>query len=872
LNRMPMALLLIFLGLVSGAYGDLKISVSTGDASGGSYYTESLRAEINDQISESTALSGSSLSQSFKGSGDKSETFSVTNNVGDHAEVGFDIKGSKSYKGSYTLSPENANYAMATEKLDVGTANSISAFGYAISRDKYENAELGLLVTKGFLAGYSNSAYATLGEATVKQNMKSASGESILVNEEAGKGLDYNHLDYFVGDYSEPFQHIAIPANCKLTSYFGSATATNNMAQKKRTVGSFSAPRMNWGSSAYNQEGDRIDSLIQITNGQLSKYSLTTTAIPAQVESIVMAGSANGKNIDVIGNSYNSEGDVSTTSTSITIGSLKGCSATTTANGFLSKASIGTSNANGGKITFKGEAKNAYGHTSDTLDIYTGKILNPKITASSTANFVASTSTSMNSATGSSIQDSLKAQNNGGDISTASTSITIGSLKGYSATTTANGLSSKASIGTSEAKGGKITFKGEAKNAYGLTSDTLDIYAGKILNPKITASSTANLVASTSTSMNSATGSSIQDSLKAQNNGGDISTASTSITIGSLKGYSAVTSENNGILSKASISTSEAKGSKITFKGGAKNAYGLTSDTLDIYTGKILNPKITTGSFANCFASTSTSMNSAKGSLIDLKSHAENKNRANEYIAYADGTTSDADIDYGGADFEVKAKSLPNTNLVTTASQNNVAITPTFSPTTSIKTAVMLEPMKNAFTKGGETDLGTTVFPALVRKGYATLRYVDSGASYDKFKNLGQYDVVLVNSHTGPWSIDLSTINPDSGRYDVTSSQLDYSTTKKSLVILAGCESLGGYPTKSNLAESVSKADLVGGYKVTVNTNWNADYLSAFFKELANGKTAQDANNYAYNTLWLRYLLVSHKDKLEFYGNRLYKL
>lgn len=63
-----------------------------GDTSGSSGYTGSLGAKINDQIYESTTLAGSTLSQSFKGNGDKAETFSVTNNAGDHAEVGFDIK------------------------------------------------------------------------------------------------------------------------------------------------------------------------------------------------------------------------------------------------------------------------------------------------------------------------------------------------------------------------------------------------------------------------------------------------------------------------------------------------------------------------------------------------------------------------------------------------------------------------------------------------------------------------------------------------------------------------------------------------------------------------------------------------------------
>jgi hypothetical protein len=175
-NRSIMVSFIILLSLVSVACGELKINVFTGDTSGSSGYTESLGAKINDQIHESTTLTGSSLSQSFKSNGDKTETFSVTNSAGDHAEVGFDIKNSKSYSGSYTLSPETASYALATEKLDVNTADSIHAFANANSRDGY-TAGSGVDVTKGSLIRYTNSAYATLGEATTKQSWSVAYGD-----------------------------------------------------------------------------------------------------------------------------------------------------------------------------------------------------------------------------------------------------------------------------------------------------------------------------------------------------------------------------------------------------------------------------------------------------------------------------------------------------------------------------------------------------------------------------------------------------------------------------------------------------------------------------------------------------------------------
>jgi hypothetical protein len=377
-NRSIMVSFIILLSLVSVACGELRIGVSAGDASGSSGYTETLGAKINDQIYESTTLAGSTLSQSFKSSGYKTETFSVTNNAGDHAEVGFDIKNSNSYSGSYTLSPQTAKYAQSTEKLDVNAADSIYTFAYASTRDRYENAFLSLSITDGSLVGYSNSAYATLGQATVKQGMQSASGESIWVNEKAGKGLNYNDLDYFVGDgpyspnpnnglpdYYESAtatNNLAQTNGVILTTYSGSATATNKMAEKKRTIGSFSASSntMYWPSYAYNRNGES-NSLIEISNGQLSKYTMTTTATQTATKTSVNINSAQGSSIDA---QSNAESGIlgSRVASHIENGNINGytTSATTTNVVWPPKTSVDSrqkfTSASGTSLSFSGNA------------------------------------------------------------------------------------------------------------------------------------------------------------------------------------------------------------------------------------------------------------------------------------------------------------------------------------------------------------------------------------------------------------------------------------------------------------------------------------------------------------------------------------
>jgi len=104
------------------------------------------------------------------------------------------IKNCKSYSGSYTLSPKAAKYAHATEKLDVSSADLIHAFADAASRDG-NTAGTSIDVTKGSLIGYSNSAYATLGDADAWQSINSASGEDIKLYAKAADEL----VDNFAG-------------------------------------------------------------------------------------------------------------------------------------------------------------------------------------------------------------------------------------------------------------------------------------------------------------------------------------------------------------------------------------------------------------------------------------------------------------------------------------------------------------------------------------------------------------------------------------------------------------------------------------------------------------------------------------------------
>ena len=235
----------------------------------------------------------------------------------------------------------------------------------------------------------------------------------------------------------------------------------------------------------------------------------------------------------------------------------------------------------------------------------------------------------------------------------------------------------------------------------------------------------------------------------------------------------------------------------------------------------------------------------AKGSMTDVWAYAQNNKPGSEYLSYFDGVVKYYTAPGGTAKFEYKTSNDLATNINSKATPDNVLITPSLPVST--KTAIMLEPMYYAFTTiGGATDLGPTVAQTLVGKGYAVLRYTDSGASIDKFQDLDNYNVAVIDSHMDNQHIALSTYP---GVVDATQLAAWYSNPpSKSLVILAGCESFGGFPSYSPLANAVHKADTIMGFSDSVGTLWCNDYLSVLIKKMGEGMTAEDANNYVGNT------------------------
>ena len=372
---------------------------------------------------------------------------------------------------------------------------------------------------------------------------------------------------------------------------------------------------------------------------------------------------------------------------------------------------------------------------------------------------------------------------------------------------------------------------------------------------------------------NYAKGAKITAQTSTNNAAGDWASSITDVTNGALNGYSARANAvryEDGLIAAGvcldSLSAS-APGGLISQDMRSYDSKGDVSHVAMSMT----NGNLYGNSFAYSIsqwglAEADQNINAKSSSIIDFAADSQNNNPGSEFLSYVDHTES-ITASNGCAKFEIQTSNSLAANLDSKATTTNVLISPTLP--TGTKTAIMLEPMNYALSSiAGATDLGTTVLPSLVGKGYATLRYTDSGASSDKFQNLGQYNVVLVNSHMNSDVIGLST-----GSGYLPASQLNYHASKNSLVILAGCDSFDGYPLKkSALATAVSGAYVSGGYANTVSANWDHDYVSYFFEALKAGQTASQASTYANNAAKQKYGNNQYNLPLVFYGNQLFTL
>ncbi|HWQ20020.1 MAG TPA: hypothetical protein VN455_09615 [Methanotrichaceae archaeon] len=291
-----------------------------------------------------------------------------------------------------------------------------------------------------------------------------------------------------------------------------------------------------------------------------------------------------------------------------------------------------------------------------------------------------------------------------------------------------------------------------------------------------------------------------------------------------------------------------------------RNASGVLLNTSAVNTAARVDSGIVrnyseTSIAANGTAETEVGLR-VRGSSADIRTCAQNNKPAWEGDTNSSGMEIPTCLGFG--EFEVKASNLfrESSYSVTAASTPDDIIIKPLLPS-GTKTAIILEPYNHIAVDGAKTtDLRGTVFRTLVDSNYAVLRYTDSAVTKSKYSAFDDYNIALTITHMSPTGLDLSTRKDNSSINDeVTASELKSwyaSPPGHSFVILAGCDSFGGYNAgttlkPSPLANALGNASLRAGFTESTGMLWTATYMADLFTNMAQGMTAKDANLAAYD-------------------------
>ena len=578
----------------------------------------------------------------------------------------------------------------------------------------------------------------------------------------------------------------------------------------------------------------------------------------------------------ISGGSYasNGEGDNAQANTNINSNSLL----TSTLSNYYTSASAFTNAATayqtadsavGSSIIMGPVAKNKEGDQAwDTITV-TGGSLSTYSDSASAASRTSAISQNINSASGSSVQVGPVAKNSEGDQAWGL--ISGGSLSGYTGYGT---ISSASAITTQYLKslsGSSVQAGPAAKNSEGdqawdittLTSGSLIGYSDSASAALKTASSTQNI--------DSTSGSSIKAGSVAQNTEGDLSYANINSAKGVLSGYSVKTdTAKTTAKTNPKASTISITGTSDVLYASASNSLGENSNfNLYVINGVVTNPNFYAWSQTHSGETNLVSLTSAYGASAEIKSHAEN-------LALAQDPNSPGVYHAGGsADFEaLNTNGIKFTNPTVDSTATGSLVT--IASTGFTKTALLLEPFKWEF-----GDIYSPVGSKLEQKGYAVTDYSNAGVTWDKVYKLDESTVSVIYTHG---VVDSTKTNPNtlglaisySGAGWETWTQLQpYLTTPNGMIILNACDpfNTNSYTTTFNDGTktttpgkyTVSKAQVSGGYVGSAYYPTSVTFLDTLFTRLAAGDTISAANTAAASS-------VKNVQKLTLQGNTAYKL
>jgi hypothetical protein len=290
--------------------------------------------------------------------------------------------------------------------------------------------------------------------------------------------------------------------------------------------------------------------------------------------------------------------------------------------------------------------------------------------------------------------------------------------------------------------------------------------------------------------------------------------------------------------------------------------------TTTVSNGIISNPDFYAWSGTK-FAETYGKVSNAYGTTAEISSQA-----LNTVLGYQEAGSSRTKTLIARGEGDFAAKKINNyqfgsVSVTTRATNGNIDRTKndiTISTTGfGSNTALILDPRRWEFvTNAGGSEIRDSVMTSLKNnnlannKGYAVTYYSDSAVSKDKVKQMDEYKVSVIHTHSSPTNLYLSKSTDGTNWDRMTAPELKSAYTNyNGMTLVVGCDSFKS-TGPGTWADAISKANVRGGTTSEWTKVYGRTFINRYFASMASGNTASAANNYAAGSSGPKLLLLGN--------------
>jgi hypothetical protein len=134
---------------------------------------------------------------------------------------------------------------------------------------------------------------------------------------------------------------------------------------------------------------------------------------------------------------------------------------------------------------------------------------------------------------------------------------------------------------------------------------------------------------------------------------------------------------------------------------------------------------------------------------------------------------------------------------------------------------------------------------SLKNKGYAVTYFSDSAVSKDKVKQMDEYKVSMITTHSSPNLIYLSKSTDGKNWDQMYASELKSGyQNSNGMALIIGCSSFADTGTNT-WADAMSKAEVRGGTTASWGIVYSRSFINKYFDSMSKGNTASTANDVA---------------------------